>query len=93
MFGVFLGCVIAPLVAMGRARQFVCISLGTLGGCGAIAMAAGIVALALQQPYGVYYPLLFMGGMSAFFGFGGLLMAVQRYRQHDLRRISALDVV
>jgi hypothetical protein len=92
VLGVFLGCVIAPLIAVGRARHFVYIALGAIGGCGLIALIAGLSALAVGQPYHVYYPALLLGGLSTFFGAGGFVMALARYRQHDLRRMSALDV-
>jgi hypothetical protein len=89
--GIFLGCVIAPLIGSGRARIFVYMSLGAVGGCGLIGFVAGLSALAVGQPYHVFYPLLLLGGMSVLFGFGGIALALQRYRQHDLRRMSALD--
>ena len=92
LLGVFLGCIVSPLMATGKARKFVCFALSAIAAGGVVTSLVGIIALVLQQPYGVYYPLLLIGGMSVFFGIGGLLMARQRYRQHDMRRISALDV-
>ena len=89
--GVFLGCVIAPLMAAGRARHFVFIALGATAGCGLLALIVGIAAVSVGQPYHVWYPAVLLGGMSVFFGAGGFCMALQRYRQHDLRRMSALD--
>lgn len=92
VLGVFLGCIIAPLIATGRARHFVYIALSAIGGCGLSAVVAGVAALSVGQPYHVYYPTLLLGGLSAVFGIGGFVMALARYRQHDLRRMSALDV-
>jgi len=91
LFGVFVGCVLAPLVATGRARMFVFISLGALAGCGLLGFVTGLAALCVGQPYHVYYPALLLGGMGLFFGIGCLAMARFRYSQHDLRRMSALD--
>lgn len=91
LLGILLGGVLAPLMTCGRARGFVLSVLILVGVAGACLAAAGVAALVLGQPYGVYYPLLLLGGLSAFFGFGGIPMALNRYRQHDLRRMQALD--
>src|SRR5438309_4500736 len=48
-----LGGLLGVLVSRGRARRFVLGSMATLVVVGAVALAAGIVALIASQPYAV----------------------------------------
>lgn len=89
--GVFLGGVIGPLAGLGRARGFVTATLWVVGLGSCATLTAGVVAVCSGQPFGVHYPLLLLGGLGAFFGFGGLPLCQQRYRAAEFRRMSALD--
>jgi MFS family permease len=61
-------------------------------GAGIISLVVGVVALALQQPYGVYYPLLLIGVVcTTVFGVG-LPVVLQRYREADNRRLEAEEL-
>ena len=56
-----------------------------------MSLVAGVIALALGQPYAVYYPLLLCGivltGVC-----GGIWPAIrQGYEQRELRRMAAMD--
>lgn len=92
LLGVYIGCVLAPLTAKGRARTFTLSSFTLLGTCAVVCVIAGLIAMLGSQPYAVYYPLLLLGLMGIFFGFGGLLAALRQYRDHELRKMTALDV-
>jgi hypothetical protein len=87
-----MGALIGFLVQTGRARSFVLGSMILLAALGVAVLAGGIAAVALKQPYGVYYPLLLGGGLSAII-FGSLIpVARHRYAETELRRITAADV-
>ncbi len=85
LFGGTLGALSGYLGPRGRGRGLI------LGGftffviIGAIHLAAGLFALISGQPYGIWYPLVLLGGiMTAVFGM--LLPVVrQRYREAEMR--------
>jgi hypothetical protein len=87
-----IGALIGFLVPTGRCRSFALGTMVVLAVLGGAVLAVGIVALVLRQPYGVYYPLLLGGGLSA--GIYGCLIPVvrRRYAEMELRRIAAADV-
>jgi len=66
--GALIGCLggtIGLLAGKGKARRFVLASLKVATALGVALAALGVVALATDQPYQVYYPLLLAGGLSA----------------------------
>lgn len=87
-----LGALVGVLAATGRARRVV---LGLLkliiAICGA-GLLLGLAALALGQPYGVYYPLILLGVIGVAVPAGLLGSLKKRYEQLELRRMSALDM-
>lgn len=87
-----LGALIGVLCSLGKARRLVlslCLGIVVLG---VICLAAGGIALAISQPYIVYYPLLLLGVILTTV-IGGLLPVIQqRYRQIEIRRMTAMDV-
>jgi hypothetical protein len=54
-------------------------------------LAVGLVALALGQPYAVWYPLLLMGVLDPVLAFSLLPSARRRFEEIELRRMRALD--
>jgi hypothetical protein len=92
--GGVLGCLGAFLewsAARGRGRRFVLAASRALLGLGIACLTAGIIAIALRQPYGVWYVLL-LGGLLCTGIFAVRLRKYQaRYDEVELRRISALD--
>ncbi len=56
---------------------------------GALALIAGIIALAQGQPYHVWFPLLLGGGITAIVMGAMLPIARLRYRQAEARRLDA----
>jgi hypothetical protein len=95
ILGTFLG--LAGAVAgflssrgIGRNSVFVGTILGIA--LGANLAGSGLVALLLQQPPTVFYPLLLVGGLYLVLCTGGLFLFQKRYDQTERRRMDALDV-
>lgn len=87
-----LGAVIGTLCSLGRGRRFVIAGLLALGVSGLLLLAVGGIALALGQPYEVWYPLLLMGVLDPVLAFSLLRTARRRYEEIELRQMRALDV-
>ena len=86
-----LGGAIGFLASRRRAKQVVIVLIATGLACGIFAVVAGVVALCLQQPFFVAYPLLLLGGISTIvlgFNAPGIL---RRFREDEFRKIAALD--
>ena len=87
-----LGGLIGWLASRGRGRGFVLAASAAIVALGALAAAAGIVALLRAQPYGVWYPLVLLGVLSlGVMGLGHRRLRA-RYDEVELRRLRALDV-
>jgi hypothetical protein len=92
--GAFIGCLgslLGWLAWKGRARGFVTVSLVILTAFGGVLAVLGLVALAENQPYAVWFPLV-VGAI--------LLLGIcpyrwrqyhRKYEELELRRISSLD--
>jgi hypothetical protein len=85
------GAIIGLGAARGRGRRFVISLMITMATLGAFLFSAGLVALLIAQPYGVWYPLLLSGGLSAGLMAGLLPTIKRRYEQAEIRRMEALD--
>jgi hypothetical protein len=72
-----LGALIGTLCSLGRGRRFVVAGLVALGVAGLVSLAVGGVALALGQPYEVWYPLVLLGVLDPVIAFS-LLPSVRR---------------
>lgn len=90
LLGILLGLA-GTLIGIGRGRAFVTIVLAGTAVLGAVCLIGGFVALAVQQPYAVTYPLFLIGVLGLLFGVGGLPMSRVWYRQRELRQMQALD--
>ena len=86
-----MGAVIGVMAGLGRGRAVVNSLLIAMTGLGPVLLLAGIVALALGQPYGVYYPLLLGGCLCTMLGIVGLVVTRQRFEATEMRRMQALD--
>lgn len=86
-----LGALIGTFCSLGRARRFVIGGLYALVAFGGVLLVAGLVALAADQPYAVWYPLLLMGALDPILAFSLLPTARRRFEALELRRIRALD--
>ncbi|MEZ5979232.1 MAG: hypothetical protein R3F34_13545 [Planctomycetota bacterium] len=92
VFGGIGGGIGGPLAARGRARGFVTgfFKLGVA--LGVLLLVGGIVALALGQPFHVWFWLA-QPGLVLTFVMGALLPVVNRaYRQHEERRLAAEEL-
>jgi hypothetical protein len=86
-----LGGLIGTLCTLGRGRRFVLAGLLALGVSGLVLLAVGGVALALGQPYAVWYPLVLLGVLDPVLAFSLLPTARRRFEEIELRRMQALD--
>jgi hypothetical protein len=89
LLGALLGGIGGPLAQKGRARPLVVGGfVGAIALC-ALSLGAGLVALALGQPYHVWYPLVLPGAIGTLV-FGMLLPQLLRaYARAEQRRVEA----
>ena len=74
-----LGALLGTLCSLGRGRGFVIAGLLALGVSGLALLALGGVALALGQPYEVWYPLVLVGVIDPVVAFSLLPTARRRF--------------
>jgi hypothetical protein len=86
------GGVCAPLAVRGKAKRFVFAFLGAITVMGAALLVGSVVAMAVGQPYHVWYPILLPGVLSAPLGSFMLWIMRRSYRQHDERRLAAEEL-
>jgi len=92
--GAILGCLgglLGWLSAKGKARGFVLVSLKLLIALGVLSTAAGFMALALQQPYGVWFVLLLAGVLLLAILPFRLRDCQRRYTDLEMRKMAAMD--
>jgi hypothetical protein len=82
-----LGAVIGTLCSMGRGRRFALGALAAMAGVGAVGALLGIAALAIGQPFAVWYPPLLGGCLAAVLGI--VLRPTARRRFDDAARATA----
>lgn len=92
IFGGIGGGIGGPLAAMGKARSFVLGFFWLAILTGAALAIAGLVALALGQPWFVWTVLLGPGALIAGLAAGLLPVIRQRYRDHERRRLAAEEL-
>jgi peptidoglycan/LPS O-acetylase OafA/YrhL len=92
LFGALLGTLMGVLGPRGKGRGLLRgLFAGGFVGCSALAVA-GVAALALGQPYGVWYGLLLPGVLGV-----GILLALRpalrrTYEHAEARRMEAHDL-
>ncbi len=86
-----LGALIGILAGLGLARRFTLAACWTCISLGGTMLLAGLAALFFGQPYHVYFPLLLAGGIAAAVCGFNLPALYRRYRQIEMRRMSAMD--
>lgn len=87
-----LGAIIGTLSWLGKARRVVLWLVVLTLFVGIAAVAVGTIALAVGQPYPVYYPLVLGGGIATVVMGVCLPSLRRRYRQIELRKMTALDM-
>jgi hypothetical protein len=90
VFGL-LGGLLGTLGSLGKARRFVLTLTAALAGLGVMSLVVGVIAVALGQPYAVYYPLLLLGVILAAVCGGNLPSLRRRYEQIELHKMAAMD--
>lgn len=94
--GAFFGCfggLLGMLSQKGRARGFVVTSSYVLIAIGTVCLIAGIIALALSQPYHVFYPLLLLGVILTTVMLGTRKQMHASYQAAEERRMAAMDTL
>jgi hypothetical protein len=90
--GGVLGALAGILVPRGIGKRFVLPAFGVLAALGVVALAAGIIAWLMGQPYFVFFPLIALGLIMALV-MGGLLPVMAAvYRKAEARRMHAEDL-
>ena len=86
-----LGAVLGGLAAWGKMRQLT-LSLFVMGLIiSGICLIVGLIALAIQQPWHVCYPLLLLGVIGLSVLGGNLWTLLRRYQADELRRMAAVN--
>ncbi len=89
ILGGLIGTIAGIAAPRGRLKRLVLGTMFTMVVAGATALAVGLYALAIHQPYAVWYPLVLIGGISVLV-FAALIPTLRaRYRQAELRRLDA----
>lgn len=86
-----LGALIGILAGMGKARHFVVTTTVVLIIGGILLVIAGVVAVALKQPYSVWYPLLLGGAILTFVLSINFYSIKRRYDDQEIRRMTSMD--
>lgn len=87
-----LGVLAGTLASMGKARGAVFAIMKSVMAAGVACLILGLVAVAIRQPYEVYYTLLMFGVICAIVPAGALRTLRKRYEELELRKMSALDL-
>jgi hypothetical protein len=86
-----LGALIEWLAARNKARRFVVNTARVLIGAGTASALGGLAAVALRQPYQVWYALLLLGVLVVMIFPFRLRRYQDRYREFELRRMTSMD--
>jgi MFS family permease len=92
VLGGILGLAAGWLAPRGRGKGVIFAGFGFMLVVGAIALCAGLVALATGQPRYVWYPLVLIGGIILIVVPFQLPALRGRYRQAELRRLQAEEL-
>lgn len=89
LLGAFFGGVGSWAAQRGKWRRLMLGGMATCGTVCALFLVAGIVAVTLGQPYGVWYPLTLIGLIGAGCFLGLLPTMRRRYAEAESRRMEA----
>ena len=92
LFGCF-GGLLGLLSRKGQARGFVLGSSCVMMVIGVVFLLVGIAALALSQPYHVFYPFLLLGVILSVVMFGTRKQMRANYQAAEERRMAAMDTI
>jgi hypothetical protein len=86
-----LGGLIGILASMGKGRRFVLTTTVILIVTGILLVIAGVTAVAMKQPYAVWYPLLLGGTILTFVLSINMYSIKRRYDDLEIRRMTSMD--
>jgi hypothetical protein len=86
-----LGALIEWLAARGKGQCFVVNAVRVMIGAGVVFALGGLAAVALRQPYGVWYAVLLLGVLLVVIFPFRLRRYQDRYREFELRRMTSMD--
>ena len=92
VLGGIAGTLAGTLAPRGKARGFVMGLFVSMLAAGIVTLAVGIVAVAIGQPYAVWYPLVLLGGIMSIVTASILPGVRMRYRQAEARRLEAAEL-
>jgi hypothetical protein len=88
-FGGLLGC----LGGFGKARRFVLTTAKIFIVLGILLIITGLAAIALKQPFFVWYVLLLPGFILTFVFGANMLLFKKRYEELEIRRMTSVDTM
>lgn len=87
-----LGAMLGTLGPKGKARGLVLGGIGFFLVLGVLSLGVGVVALAVGQPYAIWYPFLLTGVIFSIVCGSMLPMATRVYRMAEERRLEAESI-
>jgi hypothetical protein len=87
--GGLLGAAAGVLAPQGKGRAWVMAGFGLLVAAGLASLGFGVAALAMGQPYGIWYPPVLVGLILPGVVMGVLPAVRKRYAEAESRRIDA----
>jgi hypothetical protein len=84
-----LGGLAGWLAPKGRGRTWIVGSLYIALALGIVSLVLGLTALALRQPYGIWYPFLLLGAIVTIVLGANLPVILKAYAAAEQRRIEA----
>jgi hypothetical protein len=89
VIGAILGVMTGILTPKGKGRNFILGAFRLMILLGLVHLVVGLYAVSQKQPYGIWYPLVFIGGLLTFL-FSLLRPIVRkRYEQVEMRKMDA----
>lgn len=86
-----LGALIGTLAGRGRARRFVVATSYVMAGAGAAVLITGLVAVALKQPYEVWFVLILVGAILSLVFPVNLKRIRKTYEDLEIKKMRSLD--
>jgi len=88
-----MGGLVGWLAPRGRARSFVLRAWFTLWAAAVVLLIAGFVALANNQPWGIWYSLMLPGAIGTLVVGANSFVILKTYQQVEQRRLAAKDLL
>ena len=86
------GAVVGVCAARGKLGQWAVFVAMAFASLGVVMLIAGAIALALGQPYHVYYPLMLIGGIAALVCGCNVMTVRNAVRACQQRKLAAAEL-